>query len=139
LIETLQAVPKGGEMPPVHELVSQGAVDAEKAALLVGKRIDVRQTAEGTAYLTDGDGMTLYLITVDMGDLNACGQQPVVIWQILPGGRRLLGAGLTGEESGAFPRQDGPVHATCEGWPLYYWAKDAQPGATTGDGVSQAW
>lgn len=139
LIETLQAVPKGGEMPLVHELVSQGAVVAEKAALLEGKRIDVRQTAEGTAYLTDGDGMTLYLFTKDMADLNACGEQCLANWPILPGDRLLLADGLNGDDFGSFQRHDGAVQATYKGWPLYYWAKDAQPGDTTGDGVSQAW
>lgn len=139
LIETLQAVPKEGTMPLVHDLVSQGAVVADKAALLEGERIDVRQAADGTAYLTDGNGMTLYLFTKDMADLNACTGQCLVNWPILSADHLLLADGLNSGDFGSFRRTDGAVQATYKGWPLYYWAKDAKPGDATGDGVGKVW
>ena len=34
---------------------------------------------------------------------------------------------------------DGTVQATYNGWPLYYYAKDKQPGDTTGQDVGKVW
>lgn len=36
-------------------------------------------------------------------------------------------------------RDDGAKQWAYNGWPLYYWAKDAKPGDRTGDGVGGVW
>ena len=36
-------------------------------------------------------------------------------------------------------RKDGAMQWAINGMPLYYWAGDANPGDTTGDGVGGVW
>ncbi|WP_276351379.1 plastocyanin/azurin family copper-binding protein [Cohnella caldifontis] len=139
LIETLQAVPKDGTKPLSGALADRGAIAADKASLLAGSRIDLRKAADGSFYLTDGKGMTLYLFTKDMADLNSCTGACLQNWPVFGADRLLLADGLDGKDFGAFVRSDGTKQITYQGWPLYYWAKDAKPGDTTGDGVGKVW
>jgi predicted lipoprotein with Yx(FWY)xxD motif len=40
---------------------------------------------------------------------------------------------------GTTTRADGSTQVTYNGWPLYYFDKDKQPGDTTGQGVGTVW
>jgi predicted lipoprotein with Yx(FWY)xxD motif len=40
---------------------------------------------------------------------------------------------------GTSPRTDGAEQVTYNGWPLYYFANDAAPGDTNGQGVNDVW
>lgn len=40
---------------------------------------------------------------------------------------------------GVISRADGTSQITYNGWPLYYWVKDAKPGDTTGQNVGNVW
>lgn len=139
LMETLQAAPKGGTAPLADTLVKWGVISKDKAALLNGRRIDLRTAADGSSYLTDGSGMALYLFTRDMADLNACTGGCLTAWPVFEADRFLLAEGLESGDFGAFIREDGTKQVTYKGWPLYYWAKDKKPGDTGGDGVNKVW
>jgi predicted lipoprotein with Yx(FWY)xxD motif len=91
--------------------------------------------------LTDADGMTLYLFTKDTNGVSACygtceeKWPPLVISQ---GQTPTAGPGVTGK-LGTTVRKDGSIQVTYEGWPLYYWVDDTQPGDATGQGVGGVW
>jgi predicted lipoprotein with Yx(FWY)xxD motif len=138
MMETLQAAPDGGK-PLVQRLVDSKVIAADKAALLDGKRIDLRKTADGSVYFTDGKGMALYLFTKDMLDLNTCVGDCLKAWPVYSSDQLLLADGLESRDFGSFIRADGLKQITYKGWPLYYWNKDQKPGDISGEGVGKVW
>ncbi|WP_461104850.1 COG4315 family predicted lipoprotein [Tessaracoccus terricola] len=90
--------------------------------------------------LVDGDGMTLYLFTNDTRGSGAstCEGQCLVNWPPLVG-VPTAGEGVDDSKLGSFTKPDGTVQATYNGWPLYYWVQDTEPGQTTGQGVQGVW
>lgn len=90
--------------------------------------------------LVDGDGMTLYLFTNDTRSSGAstCEGQCLVNWPPLLG-EPTAGDGVDDSKLGSFTKPDGTVQATYNGWPLYYWIQDTEPGQTTGQGVQGVW
>jgi predicted lipoprotein with Yx(FWY)xxD motif/polyisoprenoid-binding protein YceI len=92
-------------------------------------------------YLIGEDGMTLYIFTRDELGVTNCYDQCAVNWPPLmleEGVALAAGEGVTGELA-TTPRDDGGMQVTYNGWPLYYWVKDAVPGDTTGHGVGAVW
>ena len=88
--------------------------------------------------LVDGNGMTLYMFTKDSANTSACEGQCLVNWPPLLG-EPTMGAGVDDSKLGSFTRTDGQVQATYNGWPLYYWKNDANPGDVTGQNVQEVW
>jgi predicted lipoprotein with Yx(FWY)xxD motif len=97
--------------------------------------------------LVGPNGMTLYLFTKDTpgtedeAAVSACYEQCATNWppllvesedDIVPG------VNLPGT-FGTTERTDGTLQVTYNGWPLYFWAKDAAIGDTTGDAVGDVW
>ena len=87
--------------------------------------------------LVGESGMTLYTFdrdTVGSGK-SACNGQCATNWPPLI----VIGAM---EPSGGYTvvtRDDGRKQWAYKGRPLYFWAKDAKPGDTTGDNVNNVW
>ncbi|MCC2594549.1 hypothetical protein LKO27_14175 [Tessaracoccus sp. OS52] len=90
--------------------------------------------------LVDGNGLTLYLFTKDTqnADASVCEGQCLVNWPPLIG-VPTEGEGVDDSKLGSFTKPDGTVQATYNGWPLYYWIGDTEPGQTTGQGVQGVW
>ncbi|TRY17778.1 hypothetical protein FOJ82_10910 [Tessaracoccus rhinocerotis] len=90
--------------------------------------------------LVDGNGVTLYLFTNDTqgADASTCEGQCLVNWPPLVG-EPMAGEGVDDSLLGSFTKPDGTVQATYNGWPLYYWIQDTEPGQTTGQGVQGVW
>jgi predicted lipoprotein with Yx(FWY)xxD motif len=139
LTETLQAMPKAASHSLLHELVELKVVASDKASLLDGQRIEIHKLADGSSYLTDGNGMSLYLFTKDMADLSTCQGTCLTNWPVFYSDQLLLSNGLNGKEFGVFTRSDGAKQLTYEGWPLYYFIKDGKAGDTNGEGASNVW
>ncbi|MGH2534704.1 MAG: hypothetical protein ACRDJW_20795 [Thermomicrobiales bacterium] len=100
------------------------------------------QTAEdptlGT-FLTDANGMTLYMFTPDSPNESVCYDQCAENWPIFSvEGELTLPEGVEGT-LGTIERTDGTTQVTYNEMPLYYWINDAQPGDTTGQGVGAVW
>jgi len=95
------------------------------------------QSGLGTI-LVDGDGMTLYLFTNDSPGVSTCEGACLAAWPPLLG-RPQAGAGADDSLLGSLTRTDGTPQVTYNGWPLYYWAQDAAPGDTNGQGVNDVW
>ena len=93
-------------------------------------------------YLVDAEGMTLYYFTRDITPgQSVCVGGCLEAWPplLVEDGEELVpGEGVTGT-LGAVARDDGSMHATYRGRPLYYWQGDTAPGETNGEGVGGVW
>ena len=88
--------------------------------------------------LVDGDGRTLYAFTKDKGDQSACSGQCASNWPALTGSAT-AGTGVQAALLSTSMQADGKAQVTYGGKPLYYFAGDAKPGDTNGQGVGNAW
>ena len=90
--------------------------------------------------LTDAGGNTLYYFTRDAAaDASACTGGCLTVWPVFYEATLTPGPGLDAADFGAFQRADGAMQTTYKGWPLYYFASDANPGDTNGEGVNNVW
>jgi predicted lipoprotein with Yx(FWY)xxD motif len=90
--------------------------------------------------LVDGKGFTLYMYVPDHDRgrsrcFDVCAQQ----WPplVLPGKvrRPIAGPGVRAALLGTTRRPGGPLQVTYNGWPLYLYRDDGQPGQVTGQAV----
>jgi predicted lipoprotein with Yx(FWY)xxD motif len=88
--------------------------------------------------LVDGDGRALYLFVPDAQGASTCAEGCVDTWPPLAGPAS-PGSGADESLIGTSDRPDGSAQATYNGWPLYYFAGDAAPGDTNGQGVGGVW
>jgi predicted lipoprotein with Yx(FWY)xxD motif len=101
-------------------------------------------TAGGpTLYLGDGGGKTLYYFTKDTtgtaskSPVSACVDGCLASWPIATISGTTPSA--IGTQIKSFTRADGSTQASWKGHPLYYFAADAAPGDTKGQGVGGNW
>ena len=115
------------------------AGDAASEATASGTVVATTQGAPGT-FLTDADGMSLYLFTNDTPGVSNCTGDCLAAWPaLLTEGAPVAGDGADGSLLGTTTRDDGSVQVTYGGWPLYYFAGDAAPGDLAGQGVNDVW
>jgi predicted lipoprotein with Yx(FWY)xxD motif len=88
--------------------------------------------------LVDADGRTLYAFTKDKGDLSACSGQCATNWPALTG-TATAGTGAQAALLSTSMQANGSTQVTYGGKPLYYFAGDAKPGDTNGQGVGSVW
>lgn len=90
--------------------------------------------------VVDGAGMTLYMFTKDTrgATASACTGACLAAWPLVVAADTPKLAGITGAV-GSINTTDGRKQVTLNGWPLYYFAKDAKPGDVTGQNVNQVW
>jgi predicted lipoprotein with Yx(FWY)xxD motif len=88
--------------------------------------------------LVDAEGRTLYAFTKDNGDQSACSGQCAANWPALTG-TATAGTGVQASLLSASTQANGDSQVTYDGRPLYYFAGDAKPGDTNGQGVGGAW
>ena len=86
--------------------------------------------------LVDARGRTLYLFKADKGPKSACDGACASVWPPLTStGRPTAGPGVTASKLGTTRRSDGATEVTYNGHPLYTFAGDSAPGATSGQGL----
>jgi len=93
-------------------------------------------------YLVSNTGMTLYLFAKDEPGVSNCADKCLAAWPAytVESADDLLNGANAGGELGTITRaDDGTLQVTYNGWPLYYFAKDAAVGDTTGQGVGDVW
>ena len=101
--------------------------------------VSTAEDPELGTYLTDADGMTLYLFTNDEPGVSNCYDQCAENWPPFSAEEPLtLPEGVPGELT-LVERTDGTTMVAYNGWPLYYWVNDAAPGDTTGHEVGDVW
>jgi predicted lipoprotein with Yx(FWY)xxD motif/uncharacterized cupredoxin-like copper-binding protein len=102
--------------------------------------IHVREDPVLGRYLSDAEGMTLYLFTNDTTENEStCYDQCAEAWPPFTAEEPVLPRSLEDDELTSFERTDGTTQLAYNGIPLYYWASDEQPGDTTGQGVGDVW
>ncbi|WP_228003121.1 COG4315 family predicted lipoprotein [Nocardia australiensis] len=92
----------------------------------------------GREVLVDEAGRALYLFTKDAAGVSACSGECLVKWPVLAG-PVTAGAGADPAAISTITRPDGGSQATYAGKPLYYFAADAAPGDTRGQGAMDVW
>ncbi len=98
-------------------------------------------TGLGTV-LVDERGLTLYMFARDSREPSTsnCYGTCAINWPpLLTTDRPVAGPGVRPELLGTITRADGTRQVTYNGWPLYYWFQDAQPGDTRGQNVGGVW
>src|SRR5262245_40639023 len=84
--------------------------------------------------LADANGMTLYTWVPDAPGVSHCYDQCAVIWPpLLTLGDPIATPGLPGTLA-VIQRDDGTTQVTYDNMPLYYFARDLQPGDVNGIG-----
>lgn len=113
---------------------------ATSAMTGVAATVNLGKNSKYSSFLVDGKGMTLYLFTKDSPGTSTCAGSCATSWPpLLTNGTPVAGTGVDASKFGTFKHADGTTQVTYNGWPLYYFAKDQQPGDTTGDGVGSVW
>ena len=111
-----------------------------------GSRTVELNTAENAVigtYVTDGAGRTLYRFDEDSAKppKATCNGDCAKAWPPLliksPG--KIFPKGINPKIIGYVERADGHCQVTINGWPVYYFAKDAKPGDILGQGVKGTW
>jgi predicted lipoprotein with Yx(FWY)xxD motif len=102
--------------------------------------VQVRSHPDHGEILVGPDGMTLYLFDQDtQGDgASACTGSCADNWPPLTAEDPAAGDGVVAELT-TFGREDGTTQVAANGWPLYYFAADAEPGDAEGQGVGDMW
>jgi predicted lipoprotein with Yx(FWY)xxD motif len=88
--------------------------------------------------LVDADGRTLYAFTKDKGDQSVCSGECATNWPALTG-TPTAGTGAQAVLLSTSKQANGSTQVTYGGKPLYYFAGDAKPGDTNGQGVGTVW
>ena len=106
-----------------------------------GPVIMVSDTANQGSILTDARGITLYVFTNDTAGVSNCYDQCATSWPPL-----LVANGVTPTAASAFKgtlgtiqRKDGTTQVTVNNMPVYYFAKDKNPGDANGQGIGKVW
>lgn len=123
---TSSASPSGSSASPSQ---ASSAVDLKAGSSTAG------------SIVVDAKGMSLYFFTKDTKDsgTSACTGSCLVSWPPLTTTSAAPTAeGVTGK-LGTINTPDGKKQVTLNGMPLYYFAKDAKPGDTLGQGVGGVW
>jgi predicted lipoprotein with Yx(FWY)xxD motif len=111
------------------------------SAMMTGPAtVNAGKNSKYSAFLVDGKGMTLYLFTKDLPGASTCTGNCATSWPpLLTNATPVAGTGVDSTKFGTTTRADGTTQVTYNGWPLYYYAKDQNPGDTNGDGVGSVW
>ena len=85
--------------------------------------------------LTDSSGMTLYILSSEVGGTIKCSGGCLSIWPPLtvPSGTTPTGPADLPGKLGTITRPDGTLQVTYQGFPLYHFVRDQKPGDTRGN------
>jgi predicted lipoprotein with Yx(FWY)xxD motif len=126
-------------VPPGAELGAYAPAPGEGTPV-PASTLEIGFTEELGPFLTDAEGMTIYLFTRDTtpGE-STCEGDCLVNWPPVPAGdAMLLPPGIQGT-LGTTESMDGSVQLTYNDIPLYYYVGDAAAGDTTGQGRGDVW
>lgn len=88
-------------------------------------------------YLTDEQGRSVYMFKADSPNETTCYEDCAQAWPpVLTEAKPEAGEGVEDSKLGTIERKDGSQQVTYNGWPLYYFVKDQQPGDIEGQEVN---
>jgi predicted lipoprotein with Yx(FWY)xxD motif len=100
--------------------------------------IRVRSLPGLGAVLVNSSGLTLYMFVPDARRRVTCTKLCTANWppvKISAGGRLVAGPGIRAALLGSDPNPSGGRVVTYNGWPLYTYTSDLQPGEDSGQGI----
>ena len=109
-------------------------------------RVEVAAKEPYGEYLVDAEGKSLYIFLADSPDNSNCYDQCAEAWPpLLSAGEPVAGEGVdkamigaierAGQGGDASEQEAGAQQVTYNGWPLYYYVQDQQPGDTKGQDI----
>jgi predicted lipoprotein with Yx(FWY)xxD motif len=120
-----------------------GGAGSPSAAGSAGARllVTVAESDEVGSHVVDAQGRSLYVFLQDSAGSSACDGPCADAWPpaAVEEGTSLATGDGVGAELGTLERDDGTLQLTLDGWPLYRYAADADPGQVTGEGVGGVW
>jgi len=97
-------------------------------------RVALGSTSAGKV-LVDGQGMTLYVFARDTRGRSACTGSCASYWPPVPSSEKpTVAVGAVTAQFGSVKRPDGSSQLTVNGFPVYTYAGDSQPGQASGQG-----
>jgi predicted lipoprotein with Yx(FWY)xxD motif len=113
---------------------------AESSAKQAGQ-LAVSDSKELGKVVTDNAGFTLYRFDKDTASppKSNCEGDCAKAWPAVPADGVTAAAGTDQSALGSVTRADGTKQLTIGGWPMYRYAKDANPGDTNGQNVGGTW
>lgn len=93
-------------------------------------------------HLVDGEGMSLYVFLPDAEheEGSACYDDCAEAWPpLITDEGTDASDGVDADLLGTIEREDGALQVTYDGWPLYYFVQDEEPGDVAGQGVGENW
>jgi predicted lipoprotein with Yx(FWY)xxD motif len=120
------------------------APQPQDQAAQTGPRANLVATEMGAMgmVLTDQKGMTLYRFDKDTAKpaVSNCYDDCATKWPpLLAEGKQLTFTGVEEKMIGTTTRKDGTKQVTINGWPMYTYVKDVQPGDANGQGMGGTW
>ncbi len=114
---------------------SGGATDTENSAAAGGGGIVATGRTDVGTVLVDRSGRTMYAFAADVKGRSNCDDSCATSWPPVKAGSGALGHpdGISAT-LGTTKRSDGTTQLTVDGWPMYTYAGDAEPGQATGQG-----
>jgi predicted lipoprotein with Yx(FWY)xxD motif len=112
---------------------SSAPASSAPASSASGSALGMR-TINGTAVVTNAQGMTLYWFVPDTSTTSRCTGSCATYWPPVTG-PVTAGTGVTGT-LGTITRPGGGTQATYDGHPLYTYAGDSAPGQAKGNGIN---
>ncbi len=105
--------------------------------------VNLGESADHGQFLTDANGMALYLFVPDAQGASTCYDDCATNWPpvIVASADALptVAEGLDAALLGTVARDDGTLQLTYNGWPLYLFAGDTEAGQTNGQAVGDNW
>jgi predicted lipoprotein with Yx(FWY)xxD motif len=135
--DTPEATPPGDDeaaaTPPDEDEAPDEETPADDDVSVMTAETDLGEV------LVDGAGMTLYMFEPDEAGESTCYDACAQSWPPLLADEPTAAAGAEAALVGTTERDDGTMQVTYDGWPLYYWAGDEEPGDANGQGVNEVW
>lgn len=123
---------------PTHMMQQSPSPTSASSAAMPSNNIYMTKTnpAKGT-YLTDFQGMTLYIFDNDTAGVSNCIGNCAKIWPAYTSGA--TAQSIFPAHISVITRTDGSKQFAWDQKPLYYYASDTKAGDMNGDGVGNVW
>ncbi|QPP09886.1 hypothetical protein G4Z16_29630 [Streptomyces bathyalis] len=131
----------GQKIKPAGQAADNGDASGTSKRDTPAKTLEVKRTAKLGDVVTDSNGWTLYRYDEDTASPSQsnCNGKCEKAWPPVPAKDAKASAGISKEQIGKVKRSDGSWQLTLGGWPVYRFAKDAEPGDWEGHGVDGMW
>ncbi len=105
-------------------------------AATTAAKVDVSRSGLGQI-VVNGSGRTLYIFEKDTNGTSTCNGACAAYWPpLVTNGKPVALAGVNQSLVGTTKRADGSEQVTYNGWPVYTFIGDKQPGQTSGEGLT---